>query len=138
MRIVRDDKPSLEELMHFGVKGMRWGERKAPKPTTADIHAARGRHNDRINQLHTLNAQSVGASQAKRRQLAQKVSKIADEGLKSGDVSVASRATTGEKVVAALLSGGVGVLVVKSRMREQKKNATKVLNAYKNSPQYVG
>ena len=29
-----DDKPSLEELVHFGTKGMRWGVRHKPKPPT--------------------------------------------------------------------------------------------------------
>lgn len=34
--IVGSDKPSLDELVHFGVKGMKWGQRKADIP----IHPA--------------------------------------------------------------------------------------------------
>ena len=30
MRVVGQEKPALADLVHFGVKGMRWGTRKTP------------------------------------------------------------------------------------------------------------
>lgn len=34
MRYLGEEKPSLEDLVHFGVKGMRWGVRNSQAPTS--------------------------------------------------------------------------------------------------------
>lgn len=43
---VSEKKPSLSELKHYGVKGMRWGVRKAHSPVNVD-YTDRMRANDR-------------------------------------------------------------------------------------------
>lgn len=77
-----EDKPSLEELFHFGVKGMRWGVRK--KVTTSDIKSARARQR--------------GRSESARKT--------------SSDRAISSRLTRGEKVAALLIGGPVGLVVI--------------------------
>lgn len=39
MNVIDLEKPSLEELTHYGVKGMRWGHHK--RPDTVEITNAR-------------------------------------------------------------------------------------------------
>lgn len=44
--IVGGEKPSLEELAHFGVKGMKWGTKKSDQPTNAN-YTSQMRNNDK-------------------------------------------------------------------------------------------
>lgn len=108
------EKPSLEELSHYGVKGMRWGVRK--KYSAADIRAARSRQKGRLDEfttarkahaksLSTNDGRKIGSTgatmDAKRRAL-----------LRHPDRAVALRMTRGEKAVTAILGGPLGVVAI--------------------------
>lgn len=117
------DKPSLEELMHHGVKGMKWGHRKA-RPSNDDIRGARRRvraHerklSDAEDDMTNPNTGKVNPSKAK------KFRELESSFLKNPDRATALRLTTGEKfVLAAFGPGGVGVAagrVVSRKLTEQ-------------------
>lgn len=86
----------ISELRHYGVKGMKWGQRKS-KPTNADIKKARS---NELNQRTLLNAQAVktntssGAAQVRE---GKKYAKMQVEYLRNPDRATALRMTTGEK-----------------------------------------
>jgi hypothetical protein len=104
------DKPSLEELMHHGVKGMKWGHRKN-KPTTSDIKDARIRTRAREANLasatNRLNL-ATHAPASEQKAAVRNYQKVQMEFLKNPDRAVAMRLTTGEKFVLAAL-GPVGL-----------------------------
>lgn len=93
-----DAKPSLEELAHHGVKGMRWGVRK-DHPTSADIHGARARQAAREKTFQTAKSKSARTRAATAHRL-------------SEDRVTASRLTLGEKVTLSLVGGPAGLLVI--------------------------
>jgi hypothetical protein len=129
MIILGQDKPSISALTHHGVKGMKWGVRN--KPTSADIHGARERHNQRITDLNRLfNKASVTESKARRVELLKKIHSIANEGLKSGDVSTAARMTRGEKVILAVTTGGLGNAAVALSNKGQRNVANAILKDF--------
>lgn len=109
------DKPALnnELLMHYGVKGMRWGQTRTSKPSGSDIREARARvqtgQNKLARQRSTVrNAPTV----AKRDAQKTKYNSMKKDFLKNPDRVTATRMTRGEKAVALVLfgPGGVGAI----------------------------
>lgn len=109
--IVGEEKPSLESLSHSGVKGMKWGVRKA-RPTTADIHNARQR------QLGRANAAVSHPSGAKR-------AAAEKDFLTNEDRVTAARMTRGEKMAAVILAGPVGGALIVGNQIQVKRIARK-------------
>lgn len=104
--IVNDsDKPSLDELTHYGVAGMKWGKTRI-KANTAQIKIARKnvqRQGDALGDEHLkLEAMRKGdkgfATQER------KVANMQASYLKNPDRVTAVRLTRGEKAVTALFT----------------------------------
>lgn len=85
-----EGKPSPEDVLHFGKKGMKWGVRK--KYTAKEIYAARRR-------VRKADVNATTEAQEK------KVNR-------SKDASIAMRLTRGEKAAAVILTGPVGLLLI--------------------------
>jgi hypothetical protein len=119
MKIYGDEKPSLEDLVHHGVKGQKWGVRKS-HPSTSEIHAARQRQEKRITQLHSAKTPQRKAAITKK--------------LNTNEDNVtAARMTLGEKVTTTMLGGPVGLVVIARNNQIVKKTAAKTDQARKTS-----
>lgn len=118
-----DEKPSLEDLAHFGVKGMKWGERhdrkfqaKVERVRTSgsprqqrnmQIKVARKNIETRQREIHAIvRASNKTKDPAQRHKLDALAAKKAKELFEHPDQLTASRMTTGEKWVNGLLVGG--------------------------------
>lgn len=116
---------SVEEFLeHAGVKGMKWGVRKAEdsggaskkapsagKQKDMDIKAARKRLNEGKNVAQKLwNMQSFGKPLGGRQLL-----ELSNKGKSPDDIAMAARMTRGEKTATAVLLGASVVLNVASR-----------------------
>jgi hypothetical protein len=104
-------KPPLEELAHFGTKGMKWGVHK-----THGTHEFNKKFNTpekRATEIHRARA-SVAKSKAKAEKAkgTPQAKKLKDAHLKNPDRATALRITKGEKAVRALLYAFVPVPVV--------------------------
>lgn len=104
------DKPDLNELAHYGVKGMKWGHRR--KYTSQDIRDARIRNNSRVNMLaraaEEFNFQtSLNPNSKKTKAALRDFKTIEADFLKNPDRATALRMTTGEKAALAVLAVGV-------------------------------
>lgn len=116
---VSDNTDSLE---HHGVKGMRWGKRKAEggdsKPRqslharTQEIKGARKRQGERAEQIKKLDDRNKNASTsaAKKAENAAEMRRLAKELSESPDRSASKKMTTGEHAVNLLLLGYVAPL----------------------------
>lgn len=109
------EKPSLDELAHHGVKGMKWGKRK--KYSTQDIHDARTRQSARTNELHRtadkLNLATAKGGNAKEAdRLAKNLIKQEHELNTNKDAAVALRMTKGEKAVTLIIGGPFGAVAI--------------------------
>lgn len=94
-------------LEHYGVKGMKWGHRKA---TTADIHDARIRLADKSVKIAKQKQRVKSAKKAGKSttNAEAKLHELKTDYLKSPDRLTASRLTKGEKVAVGLLSAAGG------------------------------
>lgn len=110
-----EGKPSLEQLQHSGVKGMKWGVHKA-KPTDHEIGAARARQLVRAHDIGTARSEARRARKSgdvRAQVKAQnKVNKALQTYNTSEDRKTAARLQKGEKVALALLSGPVGIAYI--------------------------
>lgn len=100
-----ENKPSLDELAHYGVKGMKWGQKKA-RITGDDIRDARVRVYDQTRQIRRTRKEikKTTVKGSKEREAGQKkVAKLEMALLKNPDRITASRMTRGEKFAAALI-----------------------------------
>lgn len=145
MILGEEGKPSLDELAHHGVKGMRWGQHKssgesstssssAPHPTSADIHGARQRHNARIAALHEKSVRlSMAKTPVEKAAILKDIHAISKEGLSSGDHVLAGKVTKGEKIVSNVLVPVVGGRVAKKSLAKQAMSGEDMLKAYNRS-----
>jgi hypothetical protein len=120
-----------EALEHFGTKGMKWGQRKADRPSSADITAARQNHNSKIQRGRTLiTSTSPHASLATKKKVVAELQSIAKDARSNKDFDVAFTSTKGEKVAAAILAGPFGPMILRADMKNQKDVANAVLDLY--------
>lgn len=105
-------KPSLEDLTHFGVKGMKWGVRKR-EANSAQIVAARRRLKADSKSYATRAKKLDTAKGADKAKLEASLRKQHQAYLKDPDRVIAARMTRGEKATSALFGlGSVSGLVV--------------------------
>jgi superfamily II DNA or RNA helicase len=111
-----DENPdaSLDDVLaHYGVLGMKWGQRK--KATTADIHAARrkvGQAQRQYGQLEDKMTYGKNENKAKNAAL-EKQMKALDEHFHADPArAIASRTTRGEKAALLMLAGPIGAAII--------------------------
>lgn len=111
-----EDKPSIDDVLHYGVLGMKWGKTR-PKATGADIRNARVNLNAKQGELfkaqNDLKAKKKAGTATKKDQDA--VGKMTTDFLKNPDRAIAGRLTRGEKAVFAILAvptGGTSLLTI--------------------------
>jgi hypothetical protein len=125
---VGDEKPSLEDLMQYGVLGMKWGKTRA-KAGPHQIRAARSRVFTQKQNLGAAKEKAAGISDpVKRAKAQQQVGKMKADFLQNPDRAIASRLTRGEKAVAIILLTPAGAAAViggtsaRSRAIERKQD----------------
>lgn len=94
-------------LEHHGVKGMKWGQKRALRPSDSAIVSARGRVDAERRQL---NRQADRANLAKGKQQekeVQKYVKMYDAHAKNPDRATALRFTKGEKLLNGVVAVGL-------------------------------
>lgn len=109
-------KPSMAAVLaHHGVKGMKWGVRKAHS-TTAEIRDARIRQHARGKRLQSavdnLNLASAGSNKAQQKAAVKKFQTAQKDFLTNEDRVTAARITTGEKVTQAILLGPLALATI--------------------------
>jgi hypothetical protein len=110
-RIFGQEKPALDSLVHAGVKGMKWGHRKA-KPTTEEIHSARYRQMARETQMIRYAREAAVTTGAARKTAERNAEKHAIDLQTNEDRVTAARMTSGEKAVHAILLGPIALVTI--------------------------
>lgn len=109
MTHVGDEKPSLEDLKHYGVLGMKWGQRKTA--SGKEILAARRRlakdQQHRLGQMDKLLDTKRGSKE--RKSAEKKLADMYASFLKDPDRVIAARMTRGEKFAALIIGGPIGL-----------------------------
>ena len=104
--MIDTEKPgSPTELVHFGVKGMKWGVHR-----TAGTHAFKAKHPTAAARKTEIlrargSAEKTRQAYKKEERGSAERKKLKDVHLKSPDTATALRLTRGEKVVFGLLAG---------------------------------
>lgn len=128
------DNPEDYELVHYGVKGMKWGQKRADKKAARqkqdeDIMAARTREAGRANKLDQKHNKAIDAflagDQDKSDRLMKQAQKIEFDALNHPDNKVAHTLTSGEKkvrrvenvVTAVAFAGMTAAVVIGSKGR---------------------
>ena len=109
-RIVGQDKPSLEDLTHYGVAGMKWGVRKGP--SRAEIKTARKNVRSQAREIHreSRNVRRTtkrGTSERMAGRL--RVDLMKASLIDNPDRAVAAKLTRGEKFLIGSLGLGVSI-----------------------------
>jgi hypothetical protein len=131
-----EDKQSLEELIHFGVLGMKWGKTRT-KASGAEIIDARRRLEIKGQQAELVRSarrKTEKGSPARAKQDA-KLNQMKASFLKNPDRVIAARLTRGEKAIVLMLGltavaapvavGAIGVSSAASRRIEFKQDKAK-------------
>lgn len=110
--LVQDQKPSLDDLMHYGVLGMKWGQRR--KATGGQIREARRRLDAKRSEYRRADDKAAAARPGSReaRVANAKVKRLEKEFKDDPDRAIAIRMTRGEKVASVLLLGPIGLLPI--------------------------
>jgi hypothetical protein len=112
--MIDDDKPSLEELRHFGVLGMKWGKNRV-KASSDEIRVARANVFKQQTMLESHAKKVLRTTKGNTPERAAGKEKLAEmrmDFLKNPDRVIAARLTRGEKAVTAMFAlTGVGVVV---------------------------
>jgi hypothetical protein len=130
MIISEQDKPSLEELRHYGVLGMKWGKTRA-KSSGATIKDARNRLRAKQTKIFEQEDKRdvTTAGSASRKKETKKLNDMMREFDKDPARVLATRTTRGEKALLGLFSVGtfgipfavgVGITSAVSRRIERK------------------
>lgn len=111
---ISEDKPSPEDVLHYGVKGMKWGHRK---PTGDEIRSARARVGLKQNELHEAQKKARRGTDKDRARAA----KLTTEFLKNPDRPTAIRMTTGEKFITGIFgspaAAGLSIAITETAAR---------------------
>jgi hypothetical protein len=109
---------ALNNLEHAGVKGMRWGKRKASNPSDQKPKMSRKEKNKAIlkareevaqsqYEIDAINRAYITTSSAKgKKDLEKKFKNSAD--IYNNNIEMANKRTTGEKFATALMIGSLG------------------------------
>jgi hypothetical protein len=128
MILGEEEKPSLDELAHHGVKGMKWGVRKA------EITSARDRHFDRMDRLnHEAVRLSFAKSTAEKQKILNGIHTIANEKGADQDATTAFHMTRGEKIGSTIVSGGLMTLAAHMGAKKQSEEDRNLLKTYRHS-----
>ena len=129
MTYLGGEKPSLSDLVHYGVQGMKWGVRKS-NPTSTDIHSARVRQAARKANANLatarLNEASAGGNKAKQKSAVKAFEKAHLDVLTNEDAVTSQRMTKGEKWTIGILAGPVGLAVIGANRLDVKRAAKAV------------
>jgi hypothetical protein len=105
--MLHEEKPSLEEVLeHHGIKGMKWGVRKAGAPSNSDIHGARQRILNQQTKIGRQRRKAVKATVTRSSKAPKERAKLKDMKktlLKNPDRVTALHMTNGEAAAHALL-----------------------------------
>lgn len=110
MKLVLQEKPPLLSLFHSGVKGMKWGVRKA-KPTNSEIRAARKRQDLREDRITNADMK-LNASGGRSKKYKDEAHKAAVDWETNEDRVTAARITTGEKFLHVALLGPLALVSI--------------------------
>jgi len=120
--MIHDDQPTLEELRHYGVMGMKWGRTRA-SASGSDIRRARRNFDVKAGDYRDARKQARKTTKrgsAEREAANKKVADMRTSLLKDPDRATAVRITNGEKAIyAALALTGVGVIPVAAAVGTQ-------------------
>jgi len=131
MIVGQEDKPPLDELAHYGVKGMKWGVTHdtpggggSSSPTKQDIYAARAKvyaHRQKYGRSYDAYKAALKRGDQKTADYHDKRMLELDRQAATSDYeATAMRMTRGEKVAAYLLAGPLGLAYVGLRSAQRK------------------
>lgn len=126
----KPDSPTEVVLAHVGVKGMKWGVRRA-NPSGGQIKLARTRQAQRFNKILEADDRRIVGETTKTQHVKER--KTAEREFKAHEDRVtASRLTNGEKAALIFLGGPVGAVVIGASKANTNRTIKSVTKARKN------